>query len=124
MVRSDPRPTVSIVDAERDAFTRSHRTPLRSEPRREEVRIVEYTPFPRVAPDQAPRIGFTRDLSESGMCIGSDRPEPVGSLLRVVVRDADGQPGRPRVERVVWCQAASEGRHWLGLERVSSPAPS
>jgi hypothetical protein len=107
-----------------DALTRSYQSPFRSETRRDEVRIVEYTLFPRVAAGEMPRIGFTRDVSESGMCIGSDQPEPVGSLLRVVVRDADGRPERPCVERVVWCRAASDGRHWIGLERVGGSTPS
>jgi hypothetical protein len=107
-----------------DALTRSYRSPFRSEPRRDEVCIVEYTPFPRVAAIQAPRIGFTRDISDSGMCIGSDHAETVGSLLRIVARGADGRPERPRVERVVWCRATRDGRHWIGLERVSAGAPS
>ena len=104
-----------------DALTRSYQSPFRSERRRDEVCIVEYTPFPRVAASQPPRIGFTRDVSESGMCLGSDHPEAVGSLLRIVVRGVDGRPERPRVERVVWCQPARDGRHWIGLERVGAP---
>jgi hypothetical protein len=107
-----------------DALVRSYQSPFRGEPRRDEVRIVEYTPFPRVAASQVPRIGFTRDVSDSGMCIGSDHPERVGSLLRIVVRGADGRPDRPCVERVVWCRPASDGRHWIGLERVSASAAS
>lgn len=105
-----------------DAFTSAWRSPFRGEPRRDEVHILEYTPFPRVAPDQVARIAFTRDLSASGMCIGSDQPETVGSLLRVVMRSADGRPEPARIERVVWCQPAGDGRHWIGLERVSGPA--
>jgi len=107
-----------------DALTRSYESPFRSEPRRDEVRIVEYTPFPRTAASHPPRIGFTRDVSESGMCVGSDHPEAVGSLLRIVLRGTDGRPERPRVERVVWCQPARDGRHWIGLERVGSEPPS
>ncbi len=107
-----------------DALTRSYQSPFRSASRLDEVRIVEYTPFPRVAASLTPRIGFTRDVSDSGMCIGSDHPEAVGSLLRIIVRGADGRPDRPCVERVVWCQPASDGRHWIGLERVGAPAPS
>lgn len=107
-----------------DALTRSYRSPFRAEARRDEVCIVEYTPFPRVAAGEVPRIGFTRDISESGMCVGSDRPEPVGALLRVVLRDGDGQPDRASIGRVVWCQPASDGRHWIGLERVEGAAPA
>ena len=93
--------------------------PRRSHARNENVRIVEYAPFPRLAPDQHPRIGFTRDLSDGGMCIGVDDPEPVGALLRVTLLGVDGCPGRHCVERVVWCSRARDGRHWLGLERLT-----
>ncbi len=93
--------------------------PRRAHSRSENVRIVEYTPFPRLATNQHPRTGFTRDLSEGGMCIGVDDPEPVGGLLRVTLRDVDGCPARPCVERVVWCSQTRDGRHWLGLERLT-----
>ena len=104
-----------------DTLTEAYRSPFRSESRRDEVRIVEYTPFPRTASGQVPRIGFTRDVSPSGMCIGSDHEEAVGALLRVVLRAGDGQAERPCIDRVVWCRPASDGRFWIGLERVSSP---
>jgi hypothetical protein len=93
--------------------------PIRREPRRNTVRIVEYARFPRVGPDRAPRIGFTRDLSASGMCIGIDEPETVGGLLRVAIRDLDGGSSRPCIGRVVWCRRARDGRHWIGLERLT-----
>lgn len=93
--------------------------PIRREPRRDTVRIVEYTRFPRVSPDPGPRIGFTRDISASGMCIGTDEAETVGSLLRVSVRDLEGRPSKPCIERVVWCSRNREGRHWIGLERLT-----
>ena len=95
----------------------------RTHPRCENVRIVEYTPFPRLAPARHPRVGFTRDLSDVGMCIGVDDPEPVGALLRVTLLGADGYPERPCVERVVWCSQARDGRHWLGLERLTRIEP-
>jgi len=103
-----------------DTLTEAYRSPFRAEPRRDEVQIVEYTPFPRTSSGQAPRIGFTRDVSPSGLCIGSDREETVGALLRVVLRAGDGHAERPCIDRVVWCQPASDGRFWIGLERVSS----
>ena len=61
-------------------------TPRRREARTDVVRIVEYTRFPRAGEDVAPRLAFTRDLSPSGMCIGTDEPERAGTLLRVVLR--------------------------------------
>ena len=73
------------TSADQLAFTLDALRPgrIRREPRRDTVRIVEYTRFPRVGPDRGPRIGFTRDISASGMCIGTEEPESVGALLRV-----------------------------------------
>jgi hypothetical protein len=93
--------------------------PIRRESRTDTVRIVEYTRFPRVGPDHGTRVGFTRDLSATGMCIGTDEPESVGALLRVAIRDLDGRPSPPCIERVVWCSRARDGRHWVGLERLT-----
>jgi hypothetical protein len=92
---------------------------IRREPREETLRIVEYTRFPRMANDQRQRVGFTRDLSASGMCLGVDDAEPIGSLLRLTVCGPDGSPMPARVERVVWCSAERDGRYWLGLELLS-----
>jgi hypothetical protein len=103
-----------------DAISRSYQSPFRGEARRDEIRIVEYTPFPRVGAGGGQRLAFTRDVSESGLCIGSDHPEPVGSLLRVVLRGTDGRPDPPCIERVVWCRPSGDGRHWIGLERITS----
>jgi hypothetical protein len=89
---------------------------IRREHRTNEVRSAEYTPFPRVSSDQNPRLGFTRDMSALGMCLGVDRPEPVGSLLRVEVRRIDGASMGATVGRVVWCSSAHAGRFWLGLD--------
>lgn len=92
-------------------------TPTRRRgPRTEEIRIAEYTPFPRESADQKPRIGFTRDVSALGMCLGVDQPEPVGTLLRVDVRRLDGQSMGASIARVVWCTGSRDGRHWLGLD--------
>ena len=93
-------------------------TALRREVRKPTVRIVEHTRFPRVGPEATPRIGFTRDLSPKGMCIGA---EPVDSLLRVTLRELDGWPRATAVDRVVWCSQARDGRWWLGLERLTQP---
>ena len=88
--------------------------------RRERVmRMVEYSPFPRVSPDPETRCGFTRDLSSSGMCLGTDHAEPVGAVLRAVVCGVDGRPTLECLARVVWRRRRVDGRWWLGLERVS-----
>ena len=92
----------------------------RREEREELVRVMEYTHFPRLTHDQVPRIGFTRDVSASGACIGVDSAESVDSLLRVVLRDVDGKAMRLAVARVAWTSRARDGRYWLGLEIVSA----
>ena len=94
----------------------------RRTPRSGAMRLVEYTPFPSSRADAAPRTGFTRDVSEQGLCVGADAPERVGTLLRVRLCDPDGLPGRAGVERVVWCERSDDGRSWLGLERVAGRA--
>ena len=93
----------------------------RCEPREEVLRIVEYTRFPRLAPEARPRLGFTRDLSPSGLCLGTEAAEPIGSLLRVTVREIDGRAKPASVQRVVWCSSERVGRFWLGLELQAEP---
>jgi hypothetical protein len=112
----------TALDAFPATFAPTHGT-VRREQRDELVRIVEYSCFPRVSPQQRQRIGFTRDVSRSGLCLGVDRSEPVGSLLRLSLRDIDGHSSDPRVGRVVWNSSERDGRHWLGLELLT-PAPT
>jgi len=92
---------------------------VRGEKREETVRIVEYSRFPRVSPLQDLRIGFTRDLCTAGMCLGVDECEPVGSLLRLSVRDVAGRCADAFIGRVVWTGAERDGRYWLGLELLT-----
>jgi len=94
----------------------------RREERDEKIRIVEYSCFPRVAPPQRARIGFSRDISPSGICLGVDRSEPVGSLLRLSLCDIEGRSSDDCVGRVLWNSNERDGRHWLGLELLT-PAP-
>jgi hypothetical protein len=82
------------------------------------VRHVEYTPFPRVSADQRGRLGFTRDVSPSGLCLRVEAPERVGALLRVAVRGVDGRPARVAIARVAWTSQAADGAFWLGLQIV------
>ncbi len=99
-----------------DSAARNLPTPeaVRNERRRDEVQMVEYAPFPRLG-DQRGRVGFTRDVSESGMCLGVDAPEQAGTLLRVVVRNVDGRTTLDSLARVTWSRSARDGRWWLGL---------
>ena len=92
----------------------------RREPRQEVVRHVDYCPFPRARSDQSLRLGFTRDLSPSGMCIRVDTPERVGSLLRVTLREVDGQPRLESIARIAWSSPTIDGAHWVGLSLLRS----
>ena len=94
----------------------------RRESRDDVVRDVEYCRFPRVCADQLPRIGFTRDVSPTGLCLRVDVAEPVGSLLRIAVRGIDGAPRREGIARVVWTQPTFDGGHWMGLALVETGA--
>lgn len=99
-------------------------TAPRREPREAVVRLVEYAPFPRVRADQRRAVGFTHDLSASGMCLGATEALPVGSLLHVVVRCVDGRPTLDSLAEVTWCCPSDEGDVLLGLRLVSErPAP-
>ena len=91
----------------------------RREPRQEVVRHVEYCSFPRARSDQRLRVGFTRDLSASGMCLRVDTPERVGSLLRVTLRAVDGRPARESIARIAWASPTSDGGHWIGLSLIA-----
>jgi hypothetical protein len=97
----------------------SRRTGVRREPRQDTIRIVEFARFPRDEADQGSQLGFTRDISGAGICIGVDRDERVGALLKLCLRDVDGRSAEPVVARVVWTSAEPDGRFWLGLELVS-----
>lgn len=96
----------------------------RRERRMRTVRQVEFTPFPRVGTDPRTGVGFTRDVSASGLSIGVEQPLPVGSLLRVIVQQVDGRADFDVVARVAWCREA-EGdepgtpRAWMGLCRIA-----
>ncbi len=83
------------------------------------VRIVEYSRFPRMNSDTAPRIAFTRDLSASGMCIDAEEREPTGSMLRVTLLGENGNLGITVVDRVVWCRRADADRWRIGLESLT-----
>lgn len=103
------------------------RAPRRREKREALVRQVEINPFPRVLPGEQPRMGTTRDLSASGLCVRTDVEQPVGALLRVILHGVDGRPALESVGRVAWCQGGRGGTCWLGLslvaKRRAAPGP-
>jgi hypothetical protein len=113
---------VIVAEVQMPLFGDPRAPSSRREVRHPVVRDVEYCRFPRVCADQRPRIGFTRDLSASGLCLRVDVSEPVGSLLRVVVRGIDGAPRREAIARVAWTGPGLDGGHWMGLTLVESGA--
>ena len=92
----------------------------RREGRETVVRQVEYSPYPRVRMGQRRCLGFTRDVSASGLCLRAEDRPPVGSLLRLVVHDVDGRPALESIGRVAWCNPAADGACWVGLSLLSS----
>ncbi len=104
------------IDAASDPAVETDR---RREAREDTVRIVEYSRYPRDAAEQRTQLGFTRDISRMGMCVGVDRAERVGVLLKLCVRDVDGLSPEPTLARVVWTRGEWDGRFWLGLELLS-----
>jgi hypothetical protein len=112
---------LSLLDSEASGSDASPGT--RREQREEVVRHVEYYPYPRARSDQCLRIGFTRDLSPSGMCVRVDTSERVGSLLRVTLREVDGRPTLESIARIVWSTPSIDGGLWIGLALVEAGRP-
>ncbi len=66
-------------------------------------------------PGEAQRVAYTQDRSRTGF--GLDLPEGVkpGELLRIRLRDIDGEIDMDALARVVWCKSLSSGRARAGL---------
>ncbi len=121
MISAVPKLASKIEDAQAESEVNARFTPIRREGRVDEVRSAEYTPFPRISSNQTPRRGFSRDVSPLGMCLGVDVPERIGALLRVEVRQLDGQSIGATIGRVVWCKPTRDGHHWIGLDLLCEP---
>ena len=121
MTSAVPKSATKIDGALAESEVNARFEPIRREGRIEEIRSAEYTPFPRTSANQAPRRGFSRDVSPLGMCLGVDAPERIGALLRVEVRRLDGQSIGATIGRVVWCKAPRDGRYWIGLDLLCEP---
>jgi hypothetical protein len=91
--------------------------------RRRILRMVDYSPFPRVSAEDQVRTGFAENESASGLCIAVASEHAIGGLLRVVVRGADGTPSRDAVARVVWCRAGQDDAYLVGLELMRESSP-
>jgi hypothetical protein len=89
--------------------------PLRLEDRQRVVHVVEYSCYPRRDASEIRGVAYTQDRSESGL--GLDLPETVapGELLRITVRDIDGEVGLDGLARVVWCQETKDGSARAGV---------
>ena len=87
----------------------------RTETRQRVVHVVEYSRYPRRDPGEDQRVAYTQDRSTSGL--GLDLPEAVkpGELLRITLRDIDGEIDMDGLARVVWCEGLSSGRARAGL---------
>lgn len=116
MTSAVPKFGAKLVEAQAGNAAHGQFSPVRREERVKAIRAAEYTPFPRTRANETPRRGFTRDASPLGMCLGVDWPEPIGALLRIEVRELDGQSIGATVGRVVWCKPTRDGRYWIGLD--------
>ena len=93
------------------------------ESRRDGLRQVGFSPFPRVSLDAGQSLGLLINESDSGFCmIGSNREE-VGDLLRVMVRGLHGHTSRDVVARVIWSEATDTGRCRMGLKLLRENQP-
>jgi hypothetical protein len=121
MISAVPKRALAIADVQTESEVNAIFSPIRREERVDEVRSAEYTPFPRTRASQTPRLGFTRDVSPLGMCLGVDVPEQVGALLRFEVKRLDGQSVGATIGRVAWCKPTRDGRYWIGLDLLCEP---
>jgi len=115
-----PGPAAGFAEIQIPLFETPGREIRRREEREAVVRHVEYCRFPRVCADQRLRVGFTRDLSASGLCLRAEGPEPAGALLRVALRRIDGRREREGIARVAWSRPVGDGTYWLGLALLES----
>jgi len=97
--------------------------PVRKVRRDETVRLVEFASFPRIERGPQWRHGFTLDLSLRGLCIRAKEVAPIDSLLRIILRNVDGQPALDCVARVAWFEHAAGVAPRMGLEVMASKGP-
>ncbi len=83
------------------------------------VRLIEYSPFPRVSAAHSERTTYTQDISDSGMRIAAHTPLATDTMLHVVVRSIHGEKLQDALARVVWSNTSSSGGISMGLELVA-----
>lgn len=96
---------------------------IRLQTRRDGLRQVDYSAFPRMSIDSDKQLGLMLNESNSGLCLITCTDERVGSLLRVMVRSLHGHVSRDVVARVVWSKEATAGRYRLGLALLRETQP-
>ncbi len=96
---------------------------IRREVRREGLRLLDYSEFPRMSAEGGTQLGLLVNESQSGLCFIANEAHEPGSLIRVSVRGLHGQDCRDVVARVVWCQETATGRCQLGLECLRDSKP-
>lgn len=102
----DPNEITQVMD---DAY------PPRAEKRDAVVRIVEYSRYPRIARSERRMVGFTRNQSQSGLCVVASEAEAEGTLLRLALRTVDGGAALDALAHVAWCERRDDGRYWIGV---------
>mgnify|MGYP000170762667 CR=1 FL=1 len=92
--------------------------PLRRYSRQGGVNIGKCSNYAVRLVAESRRVAYTQDRSDSGL--GLDLPERVrpGELLRVTLRDIDGQIDVDGLARVVWCKATDNGRPRAGVSML------
>jgi hypothetical protein len=92
--------------------------PARTELRQRVVHLVDYSRYPRRDPREEQKVAYTQDRSSTGL--GLDLPEAVkpGELLRITLRDIDGEIDVDGLARVVWCRPEESGRARAGLSML------
>jgi len=88
---------------------------VRAEVRRPVVHLVEYSRYPRHDPSEDRRVAYTQDRSESGLGLDLNEVVEPGELLRITLRDIDGEVDTDGLARVVWCRPGESGRARAGL---------
>lgn len=105
------------------AARETHDPEARAEGRDRVVHVVEYGPFPRRRASETRRVGFTQDCSAHGLGLDLDEPLRRGELLRVTLRDIDGEASRDGLARVVWCRLGDLDRYRAGLALLPDASP-
>lgn len=96
---------------------------MRRDVRREGLRLLDYSEFPRVSAEGGTQLGLLVNESDSGLCFIANEAHTPGAMLRVAVRGLHGQECRDVVARVVWSRGTESGRFQLGLECLRDAQP-